>query len=65
MLASRAVAYMNVDIAVQGLGFYASATPQLDELLIKATKQVRNESQGLGPQGFTTLPYALTMIAYG
>ncbi|XP_071908836.1 probable glutamate carboxypeptidase LAMP1 isoform X4 [Coffea arabica] len=40
MLASRAVAYMNVDIAVQGLGFYASATPQLDELLIKATKQI-------------------------
>ncbi|XP_027070554.1 probable glutamate carboxypeptidase LAMP1 isoform X1 [Coffea arabica] len=50
MLASRAVAYMNVDIAVQGLGFYASATPQLDELLIKATKQVQdpdNSSQSI------------------
>ncbi|KAL3535684.1 hypothetical protein ACH5RR_004145 [Cinchona calisaya] len=50
MLTSRAVAYMNVDIAVQGVGFYASATPQLDELLIKATKQVQdpdNSSQSI------------------
>lgn len=40
MLASRAVAYLNVDTAVCGPGFLASATPQLDELLKKATQQV-------------------------
>lgn len=50
MLATRAVAYMNVDIAVEGVGFYASATPQLDELLIKAAKQV---CKGLGKQDLT------------
>ncbi|KAK4396967.1 putative glutamate carboxypeptidase LAMP1 [Sesamum angolense] len=42
MLASRVVAYLNVDIAVGGAGFRASATPQLDELLIQAAKQVRD-----------------------
>ncbi|KAL3532543.1 hypothetical protein ACH5RR_006064 [Cinchona calisaya] len=50
MLASRAVAYMNVDSAVKGVGFYASATPQLDQLLITATKQVQdpdNSSQSI------------------
>ncbi|KAL0374419.1 UNVERIFIED_CONTAM: putative glutamate carboxypeptidase LAMP1 [Sesamum radiatum] len=40
MLASRVVAYLNVDVAVGGAGFKASATPQLDELLIQAAKQV-------------------------
>nr|XP_048320756.1 probable glutamate carboxypeptidase LAMP1 isoform X4 [Ziziphus jujuba var. spinosa] len=40
MLASRAVAYLNVDSAVCGPGFHASATPQLDELLKRATQQV-------------------------
>lgn len=40
MLASRAVAYLNVDCAVAGPGFYASATPQLDELLKRATQEV-------------------------
>ena len=40
MLASRTVAYLNVDIAVSGPGFHAGATPQLDELLKKATQQV-------------------------
>lgn len=40
MLASRAVAYLNVDSAVCGPGFHAGATPQLDELLKKATQQV-------------------------
>lgn len=40
MLTSRVVAYLNVDIAVAGPGFDASATPQLDELLIQATQQV-------------------------
>ncbi|POO00559.1 Peptidase [Trema orientale] len=40
LLASRAVAYLNVDCAVSEPNFYASATPQLDELLIQATQQV-------------------------
>ncbi|PIN14330.1 Transferrin receptor and related proteins containing the protease-associated (PA) domain [Handroanthus impetiginosus] len=40
MLASRVVAYLNVDIAVAGAGFEAYATPQLDELLVQTSKQV-------------------------
>lgn len=40
MLASKVVAYLNVDIAVAGAGFQASATPQLDQLIIEATRQV-------------------------
>ncbi|XP_015691752.2 probable glutamate carboxypeptidase LAMP1 [Oryza brachyantha] len=50
MLTSRTVAYLNVDSAVYGAGFYASATPQLDELLKEASKQVQNpdnETQSL------------------
>ena len=43
LLASRAVAYLNVDCAVSEPRFYASATPQLDELLIKATQQVSSQ----------------------
>ncbi|KAJ4708548.1 Peptidase M28 family protein [Melia azedarach] len=42
MLASRVVAYLNVDSAVHGAGFRASATPQLDELLKQATQQVQD-----------------------
>ncbi|KAH7651215.1 N-acetylated-alpha-linked acidic dipeptidase protein [Dioscorea alata] len=42
MLASRAVAYLNVDSSVAGPGFYAAATPQLDELLREATKKVQD-----------------------
>ncbi|KAL8489706.1 hypothetical protein ACS0TY_025555 [Phlomoides rotata] len=42
MLASRAVAYLNVDVAVAGAGFEASATPQLDQLIVQAAKQVRD-----------------------
>ncbi|KAF2285191.1 hypothetical protein GH714_038994 [Hevea brasiliensis] len=42
MLSSRAVAYLNVDSAVSGAEFHGSATPQLDELLIQATKQVQD-----------------------
>ncbi|WCJ42581.1 Glutamate carboxypeptidase 2 [Euphorbia peplus] len=42
LLASRAVAYLNVDIAVSGPGFDASATPQLDELIKQATQQVQD-----------------------
>ncbi|KAK3161905.1 hypothetical protein QOZ80_1BG0082920 [Eleusine coracana subsp. coracana] len=46
MLASRTIAYLNVDSAVAGPGFYASATPQLDELLKDASKQVQNPDNG-------------------
>nr|GMC83951.1 probable glutamate carboxypeptidase LAMP1 [Ipomoea batatas]GMD93382.1 probable glutamate carboxypeptidase LAMP1 [Ipomoea batatas] len=42
ILVSRVVAYLNIDIAVQDAGFQASATPQLDELLIQATQQVQD-----------------------
>ncbi|KAJ8768775.1 hypothetical protein K2173_023679 [Erythroxylum novogranatense] len=42
MLSLRAVAYLNVDIAVSGPGFYVSATPQLDELIREATQQVQD-----------------------
>ncbi|KAI4377078.1 hypothetical protein MLD38_014764 [Melastoma candidum] len=41
-LSSRAVAYLNVDIAVAGNGFHADATPQLDELIREAAKQVQD-----------------------
>ncbi|MCH89288.1 putative glutamate carboxypeptidase, partial [Trifolium medium] len=40
ILASRAVAYLNVDNAVGGPGFHASATPQLEELIKRATQKV-------------------------
>lgn len=39
-LHSKAVAYLNVDCAVQGVGFFAGSTPQLDKLLVDVTKQV-------------------------
>ncbi|GLJ31716.1 hypothetical protein SUGI_0637490 [Cryptomeria japonica] len=41
-LGAKAVAYLNVDCAVQGSGFFASATPQLDDLLIQVTKQIKD-----------------------
>ncbi|XP_057843341.2 probable glutamate carboxypeptidase LAMP1 isoform X2 [Cryptomeria japonica] len=41
-LYAKAVAYLNVDCAVQGPGFFAGATPQLDDLLIQVTKQVKD-----------------------
>ncbi|GAB2265727.1 Lysosome-associated membrane glycoprotein 1 [Dionaea muscipula] len=50
MLASRVVAYLNVDCAVAGPGFHVSATPQLDELLKQASQQIEdpdNSSQTL------------------
>ncbi|XP_020573516.1 probable glutamate carboxypeptidase LAMP1 [Phalaenopsis equestris] len=50
ILASRAVAYLNMDYAVSNHGFHASSTPQLDELLKKAAKMVQdpdNSSQTL------------------
>nr|XP_043628985.1 probable glutamate carboxypeptidase LAMP1 [Erigeron canadensis] len=42
MLASKVVAYLNVDYAVDGPGFKAYATPQLDQLIIEATKRVQD-----------------------
>ncbi|KAJ6756201.1 N-ACETYLATED-ALPHA-LINKED ACIDIC DIPEPTIDASE [Salix purpurea] len=46
-LGAKAVAYLNVDCAVQGPGFFASATPQLDNLLIEVTKKVKDpEAEG-------------------
>ncbi|KAK0585582.1 hypothetical protein LWI29_030823 [Acer saccharum] len=46
-LGAKAVAYLNVDCAVQGPGFFARATPQLDNLLIEVTKKVKDpDSRG-------------------
>jgi hypothetical protein len=39
-LHSKAVAYLNVDCAVQGMGLFAGSTPQLDKLLVDVTRQV-------------------------
>ncbi|KAL7133681.1 hypothetical protein ABFS83_12G158100 [Erythranthe nasuta] len=41
-LGSKAVAYINVDCAAQGPGFFVSATPQLDDLIVEVTKQVKD-----------------------
>ncbi|KAI9090601.1 hypothetical protein K1719_028454 [Acacia pycnantha] len=41
-LGSKAVAYLNVDCAVQGSGFFAGATPQLDDLILEVTEKVRD-----------------------
>ncbi|KAK8935621.1 putative glutamate carboxypeptidase 2 [Platanthera zijinensis] len=57
MLASRAVAYLNMDYAVSGRGFHASSTPQLDTLLMEAAKMVQdpdNSSQSLYEQWINT-----------
>ena len=45
-LDSKAVAYINVDCAVQGPGLFAGATPQLDDLLVEVTKKVRYIKNG-------------------
>jgi N-acetylated-alpha-linked acidic dipeptidase len=39
-LGSKAVAYLNVDCAVQGPGFFVGSTPQLDSLILEITKKV-------------------------
>ncbi|KAM7257665.1 hypothetical protein ACFE04_013406 [Oxalis oulophora] len=62
MLASKVVAYLNVDSGVSGEEFQASATPQLDELLKQATKQVKdpnNSSQTIYESwtGSSNAPY--------
>ncbi|XP_020255973.1 probable glutamate carboxypeptidase 2 [Asparagus officinalis] len=42
ILGTNAIAYLNVDCAVQGSGFFADATPQLDKLLIEITKEIKD-----------------------
>ncbi|GAA0168860.1 metalloprotease [Lithospermum erythrorhizon] len=41
-LDSKAVAYLNVDCAAQGPGFFVGATPQLDDLVRQITKKVKD-----------------------
>ncbi|XP_039026298.1 probable glutamate carboxypeptidase AMP1 isoform X1 [Hibiscus syriacus] len=41
-LGAKAVVYLNVDCAVQGPGFFAGATPQLDNLIFEVTKKVKD-----------------------
>ncbi|KAJ0245741.1 glutamate carboxypeptidase AMP1 [Hirschfeldia incana] len=41
-LGASAVAYLNVDCAVQGSGFFAGSTPQLDSVLLDALKLVQD-----------------------
>ncbi|XP_048426425.1 probable glutamate carboxypeptidase AMP1 [Pyrus x bretschneideri] len=41
-LGSKTVAYLNVDCAVQGPGFFVRATPQLDNLILEVTKMVKD-----------------------
>ncbi|PHU13268.1 hypothetical protein BC332_20198 [Capsicum chinense] len=42
MLAARVAAYLNVDCAVQGGPFRASAIPQLDDIIIEAAQKVQD-----------------------
>ncbi|KAK7284739.1 hypothetical protein RJT34_19492 [Clitoria ternatea] len=47
-LGSKAVAYLNVDCAVQGPGFFVGSTPQLDSLIVEITKKVKDpDSEGV------------------
>ncbi|KAJ4971904.1 hypothetical protein NE237_005003 [Protea cynaroides] len=47
-LGYKAVVYLNVDCAVQGQGFFAQSTPQLDNLLMEVTKKVKDpDSEGM------------------
>ncbi|XP_076933017.1 putative glutamate carboxypeptidase LAMP1 [Bidens hawaiensis] len=60
ILSAKAVAYLNVDVAVAGAGFHASATPQLDQLIIEVTKQVQdpdNSSQTVHDSWVKTTKY--------
>ncbi|XP_059646533.1 probable glutamate carboxypeptidase AMP1 isoform X2 [Cornus florida] len=41
-LGSKAIAYLNVDCAVQGPGLFAGATPQLDDLVVEVIKKVKD-----------------------
>ncbi|XP_004494296.1 probable glutamate carboxypeptidase AMP1 isoform X2 [Cicer arietinum] len=47
-LGSKAVAYLNVDCAVQGPGFFVGSTPQLDSLILEVIKKVKDpDSEGV------------------
>ncbi|KAL2345344.1 hypothetical protein Fmac_006629 [Flemingia macrophylla] len=47
-LGSKAVAYLNVDCAVQGPGFFVGSTPQLDNLILEIMKKVKDpDSEGV------------------
>ncbi|XP_010247433.1 PREDICTED: probable glutamate carboxypeptidase 2 isoform X1 [Nelumbo nucifera] len=47
-LGSKAVAYLNVDCAVQGTGFFARATPQLDNVLVEVAKKIKDpDTEGM------------------
>ncbi|XP_024531528.1 probable glutamate carboxypeptidase LAMP1 [Selaginella moellendorffii] len=48
LLASRAVAYLNVDTAVGGPNFDGRATPQLDNILLEVTKKVKDPTSKYG-----------------
>ncbi|CAI6008165.1 unnamed protein product [Closterium sp. NIES-65] len=48
VLATSAMAYINVDVAVGGGGFHASATPQLDDLIRDVSSQVANPDDPAG-----------------
>ncbi|GMH09688.1 hypothetical protein Nepgr_011529 [Nepenthes gracilis] len=41
LLGSKAVAYLNMDCAVQGPGLFAGASPQLDDILVEVMKRSR------------------------
>ncbi|XP_051152593.1 probable glutamate carboxypeptidase AMP1 [Andrographis paniculata] len=45
-LGSKATVYFNVDCAVQGPGLFVSTTPQLDDVFVEVTKQVRDPDSG-------------------
>ncbi|KAM7262296.1 hypothetical protein ACFE04_021373 [Oxalis oulophora] len=46
-LRAKAVSYLNVDCAVQGPGFFAGATPQLDDLILEVIKKIKDpDSEG-------------------
>ncbi|XP_072054078.1 probable glutamate carboxypeptidase AMP1 isoform X2 [Arachis hypogaea] len=46
-LSPKAVAYLNVDCAVQGPGLFVGSTPQLDNLIVEVTKKVKDpDSEG-------------------
>eukprot|EP00250_Pteridium_aquilinum_P015225 c22459_g2_i1 orf=43-2142(-) len=42
LLSAKGVAYINVDMAVSGAGFIAAATPQLDDLLKRTARKIKD-----------------------
>ncbi|XP_042041811.1 probable glutamate carboxypeptidase AMP1 [Salvia splendens] len=64
-LGSKAVAYFNVDCAVQGPGLFVSATPQLDDLLVEITKQLLCLKQVKDPDSENAYVYEQWAAANG